>query len=125
MRLLFHTLFIPLITLALSIGYGLTDDADAADFEIAVKSGTKAFSPQEVKIKLGDKVTWMNKNQEDHFLTSAGPSSKQVVRGTEDLEIHKLLHPGESYTHSFTEPETYYYFCAIHMQMWGTVTVEK
>ena len=125
MRSRSRTLFIPLIALALSMGYGLTEDADAADFEIVVKSGMKAFSPQEIKIKLGDKVTWMNNNQEDHFLTSAGPSSRQVVTSTEKLEIHKLLHPGESYTHSFAEPETYYYFCAIHMQMWGTVLVEK
>jgi plastocyanin len=104
---------------------GATPDADAADFKIVVKPGVKAFTPQEIKIKSSDQVSWINEGAEEHFLTSAGPSSKQVVRGTESLEIHKLLKPGESYNHSFTLPETYYYFCAIHMQMWGSITVEK
>jgi len=25
----------------------------------------------------------------------------------------------------FKEPEKYFYFCAIHMEMWGNVIVEK
>ena len=114
-----------LITLLLTFGFGVLSYANAADFQIVVKPGARAFTPQEIKIKLGDKVTWTNKAEEEHFLTSAGPSSIQVVPGTEFLLIHKLLHPGDSYTHTFSEPETYVYFCAIHMQMWGTVTVEK
>jgi len=118
-------LSIHLITFLLSIGSGVMNDAGAADFRIVVKPGTKAFTPQEIKIKLGDQVIWVNEGQEDHFLTSAGPSSKPFVPRPEDLEIHKLLHQGESYMHSFAESDTYYYFCAIHMQMWGTVIVEK
>jgi len=126
MRLRSHKLSILLITLLLSMGFGVTYDAEAADFEIVVKPGTKEFTPHEIKIKVGDRVTWTNKSGEEHFLTSAGHSGIKVLPGTEFLMIHKLLHPGESHTHTFSEhPETYPYFCAIHMQMWGTVTVEK
>ncbi len=125
MYLLSHTPVILLTILLLVIKLGATSYADAADFKIVVKPGVKAFTPQEVKIQLGDQVIGINEGEEEHFLTSAGPSSKQVVRGTENLEIHKLLKPGESYTHSFAIPETFYYFCAIHMQMWGSITVEK
>jgi len=113
------------VAMLLSIGFGVIDDADAADFKVVVKQGTKAFMPQEMKIKLGDQVRWINEGEEEHFLTSAGPSSRQVVSGTENLEIHKRLPPSESYSHSFAQAETYYYFCAIHMQMWGIVIVEK
>ena len=120
-----HRLSIILLTLLLSIGFGVTSGAGAPDFKISVKPGARAFTPQEIKIKLGDKVSWINEGEEEHFLTSAGPSTKLVVQGTENLEIHKLLRPGESYTHEFAEADTYYYFCAIHMQMWGTVTVER
>jgi len=114
-----------LITLLASIGFGVISYTQAADFKIVVKPGAKAFMPQEVKIRLGDKVSWVNESGEEHFLTSAGPSSKQVVIGTENLEIHQLIPAGASYAHSFKEPETYFYFCAIHNQMWGAVVVEK
>jgi plastocyanin len=120
-----HAPFTLLISLLLIVGLGMASSVDAADAEIVVKPGTKAFTPRELKIKSGETVTWVNRDQEEHFLTSAGPSSRQVVVGTEDLEIHGLLHPGESYTHTFGQPETYFYFCAIHMQMWGAILVEK
>jgi plastocyanin len=125
MRLRSHILFILLVTFPLSLGFAVGNPLEAAEFEIAVKPGVKAFTPQEIKIKAGDQVTWVNKDEEEHFLTSAGSLTREVVKGTEDLMIHTLLHPGARYTHNFTEPETYYYFCAIHMQMWGTVIVEK
>jgi plastocyanin len=76
-------------------------------------------------VKAGDKVVWINRDGEEHFLTSTGPASRQQVLGTENLEIHKLLRPSESYSYTFQQPDTYHYFCAIHLQMWGTVIVEK
>jgi plastocyanin len=118
-------LLIPLITLLLLIGPVVISAAEAADYSVVVKPGLKAFTPQEMKIKLGDKVNWINESEEEHFLTSVGPLSKQMVSSTEELEIHKLLKPGEGYTHSFAKADTYYYFCAIHLQMWGTVIVEE
>ena len=125
MRLLSRILSILIVTNLLSIGFEVASYTDAADFKIVVKPGTKAFSPQQIKIKVGDQVIWVNEGQEDHFLTSAGPSSRLEAVNTENLMIHTLIHPGESYARSFTEAETYHYFCAIHNEMWGTVIVEK
>src|SRR3990172_8714818 len=107
------------IALFLLIGFSMNGYAEAADVKVVVKQGTRAFLPQEITIKLGDKVTWVNQDQESHFVISAGPSSMQRVRDTEKLEINKLLLPGESYTYFFAEADIYSYFCAIHMEMWG------
>ena len=76
-------------------------------------------------INLGDQVNWINESGEEHYLASAGASSRQIMIGAESLEIHQFLPPGARYTYSFKEPGTYFYFCAIHNQMWGTVVVEK
>jgi plastocyanin len=114
-----------LAILALTTGTALIRDVEAATIRIVVNPAVKAFNPQHVSAKLGDEVTWVNEDQEDHFLTSAGPSSGRTVIGAENLLIHKLLHPATSYSHRFSEPGTYNYFCAIHMQMWGSVSVEQ
>lgn len=117
--LLFVTGFIFLFLFA---GHGL---GEAGTFKIVITKGSKAFSPQSVNVSVGEKITWVNQDQEDHFLTSAGPLFQGVTGETESLEIHQLLHPGDRFHHSFKEPSTYYYFCAIHMEMWGTVIVRE
>ncbi len=114
-----------LLSLVLALFFTFGPTAIAADVKIHVKPGTKVFTPQHLKIKAGDTVTWVNEDQEEHYLTSAGPSTLQVVLGTENLMMHKPLPTGASYDYTFTEPETYHYFCGIHAEMWGTVIVEK
>lgn len=96
----------------------------AADIAVTIAPDVPAFVPQQVTIKPGDRVRWVNNDRQDHLLTSAGPLSGPPVLGTENLMIHHLLKPGASHTHLFHDPETYYYFCAIHLQMWGVVFVE-
>ena len=39
--------------------------------------------------------------------------------------MNAVLHPGTSYSYVFSEPGTYQYFCAGHMQMWGTIIVKE
>jgi plastocyanin len=97
----------------------------AGTIKIVINEGSRIFSPQSVSVTLEDQISWFNKDQEDHFLTSAGPWSQGVTGGTDKLEIHQLLHPGDRYHHSFKTPSTYYYFCAIHMEMWGTILVRE
>jgi plastocyanin len=114
-----------LATLLLLIGTGRISGADAADFNVVVKPGTTMFTPQEITIKAGDRVIWVNEDREDHSVMSSGPVLEKTTVGVERLVIDTLLHPGASYTHSFHEPGTYPYFCAGHVQMWGAVTVEQ
>jgi plastocyanin len=39
------------------------------------------------------------------------------------LELYQRVNPGESFEHQFTTAAAYYYFCAIHFQMWGIISV--
>lgn len=107
------------------LGLGMLPYSEAADFQIVVKPGSMMFTPQEVKIKAGDSVVWVNHDGKTHWLTSVGPSSLGTVIGAENLFIYSLILPDEIYRHAFTEADTYYYYCPIHDAMWGTVIVEK
>lgn len=94
----------------------------AGDATIVIEPGV--FSPHVTTIHAGDRVTWSNRDNVEHFLTSSGPTARPVARSVEDLEFHQLLEPENNYSHAFTAPGTYPYFCAIHLGMSGTVVVE-
>lgn len=113
-----------LAALVFSVGFPFMpiSDAHAGDATIVVEPGV--FSPQVTTIHAGDRVTWSNRDNVEHFLTSSGPTARPVARTVEDLEFHHLLEPENDYSHAFTSPGTYPYFCAIHLGMSGTVVVE-
>jgi len=73
-----------------------------------------AFSPVNISVKAGTKVTWTNNDSATHTVTETdgktGPSSGN-------------LNNGDSYSFTFTKPGIYHYDCAIHPNMTGTVTV--
>lgn len=74
-----------------------------------------AFSPTDITVKKGTKVTWTNNDSTTHTITSEdehGPSSDNVS-------------PGQSYTFTFADEGTFNYHCSIHPQMTGTVTVTE
>jgi plastocyanin len=73
-----------------------------------------AFSPVNISVKAGTKVTWTNNDSAPHTVTETdgktGPSSDN-------------LNNGDSYSFTFTKPGIYHYDCSIHPNMTGTVTV--
>jgi len=74
-----------------------------------------AFSPAEIKVKVGTKVTWTNQDSVRHTVTadeSEGPKSE-------------LFGKGETYSFTFTKVGTFAYHCEAHPQMHGTVTVTE
>lgn len=72
------------------------------------------FSPVNVSVKAGTKVTWTNNDSAAHTVTETdgktGPSSGNLANG-------------DSYSFTFTKPGIYHYDCSIHPNMTGTVTV--
>lgn len=71
-----------------------------------------AYVPETVTVKAGGKVTWINRDAEEHTATLDDDSFD-----TGDLAEGKLK------SQSFKEAGTYSYFCEIHPEMTGTVEV--
>lgn len=84
--------------------------AVAADRTIEMRDF--AFSPQTVEIRVGDRVTWTNRDGVEHNATD----------GSFDTG---LLAEGESASIRFTAPGTYAFFCEPHPSMTGTVIVRS
>jgi plastocyanin len=77
---------------------------------------SSAFQPQAVLIPVGGTVTWTNKDSSPHTITS---NNKMEVLKSEQLAID------ESYSHTFTRPGIYAYFCSNHPKMVGRVIVQQ
>ncbi len=119
--LLFQTSFLVLVILIAPVKLQRADAADPVEFKIP--DGRTEFSPKFQQIKTGSQVKWINEDKRTHFLTAADPNRKEPAHVADDLLIHHLLPPGETFQMKFDKPNTYDFFCAIHMEMRGTVTV--
>ena len=74
-----------------------------------------AFNPQTLTVKSGEKVTWINRDEEPHTIVSVG---KQFKKST-------ALDTDQEFTITVGAPGTYDYFCSVHPKMTGTIVVEK
>jgi len=74
-----------------------------------------SFSPVQVTVVIGvnNTVTWVNNDNAAHTVTASDGSFDSGNIGA-----------GGIYTHTFTTPGAYRYFCAYHAWMVGTVVVE-
>jgi plastocyanin len=89
-------------------------------YEVNVIRNTFKLNPQDLTIKVGDTVKWTNTDERKHNLASipgSGPG--------DELEIFSVMEPGAVYSHTFKVAGEYPYFCFIHNQMTGKITVEK
>lgn len=71
-----------------------------------------AFSPSPLEITTDTRVTWVNQDNEEHTVTSTA--------GTFDSGS---LAPGASFTFTFEDEGTYTYYCRVHPDSTGVVTV--
>jgi plastocyanin len=74
-----------------------------------------AFNPQTITVKAGEKVTWINRDDEPHTVVSV---EKQFKKST-------ALDTDQEFTITAGAPGTYTYFCSVHPKMTGTIIVEK
>jgi plastocyanin len=80
--------------------------------EIKVTIDNFTFSPQEVKVKVGDTVTWTNHDDIPHTVVSAGKFRS------------KALDTDNTFSFTFTSAGDYKYFCSLHPHMTGMIKVE-
>jgi plastocyanin len=74
-----------------------------------------AFNPQTLTVKSGEKVTWINRDEEPHTIVSV---EKQFKKST-------ALDTDQEFTITAGAPGTYNYFCSVHPKMTGIIIVEK
>ncbi|HTC97227.1 MAG TPA: cupredoxin family copper-binding protein [Bradyrhizobium sp.] len=80
--------------------------------EIKVTIDNFTFSPPELKVKVGDTVTWTNHDDIPHTVVSAGKFRS------------KTMDTDNTFTFTFTSAGDYKYFCSLHPHMTGMITVE-
>lgn len=88
----------------------------AAGSAVAVKQFQ--FMPGELAVKAGTTVTWTNEDDILHTATSG------ATPGTSDGQFDGPMDGrGKSFSHTFSQPGRYPYFCNRHTSMTGTVVV--
>ncbi len=85
--------------------------ARAANIEVTIDNFS--FNPQQVTVKAGDTVTWVNHDDIPHTATS----KTGVFRS-------KALDTDDKFSFTFATPGSYAYFCALHPHMTGSIVVE-
>jgi plastocyanin len=82
--------------------------ARAAGTTVAVEA--RDFNPSPVTVHVGDTVTWRNTSDDDHNVRG-GPVDSPV------------LHPGDTFSFTFTKAGTVNYVCDLHPMMQAKVVV--
>ena len=89
----------------------VTEEPKTQPDQVSISDFT--FAPAGLEVSAGTEVTWTNADPTDHTVTAfdGGFGSDSLVDGA-------------TFSHTFSEPGTYPYRCAIHPDMKGTVKVE-
>ena len=74
-----------------------------------------AFNPKTLTVKSGEKITWINHDDEPHTVVSV---EKQFKKSS-------ALDTDQEFTVTAGAPGTYTYFCSVHPKMTGTIVVVK
>jgi plastocyanin len=90
-----------------------TESARTKENRIEIKDF--AFYPQTITVKSGEKITWINHDEEPHTVVSV---EKQFKKSP-------ALDTDEEFSVTTGAPGTYTYFCSVHPKMTGTIVVEK
>ena len=107
--------------------------AKAAGNPVVIKmTDTRPFyTPAKVAIKVGETVQWVNDGETVHSVSTSAANALN----SKDASMPKgavafdsgFIPPGGDYSHTFTVPGTYRYFCLPHEKagMVGVVVVRK
>jgi plastocyanin len=111
----------------------LPDPARAAGSPVVIKmADTKPFyTPENVAIKVGDTVQWVNSGQTVHSVSTSAANAQNrrdtsMPKGAVAFDSG-FIPPGGDYSYTFTVPGTYRYFCLPHEKagMVGVIVVKK
>jgi plastocyanin len=92
-------------------GRPTTSGAGSSASGTVVAIDSFAFSPATLKAKVGQQVTWTNKQGVAHTVTANGGA------------FNHPMPSGATFSFTFTKAGTFAYHCTIHPSMHGTVVV--
>ena len=78
---------------------------------------TDAFSPNPIQVSVGSTVTWTNNDSVIHTVNSG---TSPTLSG---LFSSPIMNPQDTFEYTFTEAGEVPYFCMLHTNMVGTVSV--
>jgi len=79
----------------------------------------ECYIPYEIRVGVGDTVTWINEDTAAHTVTSGTPGGDDVAAGFDS----GLWMAGAEWSHTFDAEGEYPYFCMVHPWMEGVVIV--
>jgi plastocyanin len=103
----------------------------ATSFEVIITSS--GFSPRILTIKVGDTVTWVNKDSAPHWPASdvhpthrlyPGSGIEKCGSGEEIFDACKGLAPGETFSFTFKYKGTWPYHDHLNPGLTGTIIVQ-
>jgi plastocyanin len=83
---------------------------------------TDAYQPNPIQVSVGTTVTWTNNDAQPHTVTS-GSNGQPDNKFNSSPNFTPLLNPGQTFSFTFTQAGDYPYFCMVHPNMVGTVSV--
>ena len=100
--------------------------ANAADVKLGSDSGQLVFVPDEIKVKVGDSVTWTGNKGLPHNVVFDEENVPDGVDAEALSHSDNVGEEGEKVTTKFTKAGTYGYYCEPHRGagMNGTVIVQ-
>jgi plastocyanin len=98
-----------------------------AGTSVSIVSGSSsltdtAYQPNPIQVSVGDTVTWTNDDSQPHTVTSGG-NGQPDNKFNSSPNFNPLMAPGQTFSFTFTQAGDYPYFCMLHPNMVGTVSV--
>lgn len=91
------------------------DDAGNKNPGAKIEIKDFAFNPPTITVKSGEKITWINHDDEPHTVVSVGKK----------FQKSSTLDTDQEFSITAGAPGNYEYFCSVHPKMTGTIVVEK
>jgi plastocyanin len=82
--------------------------------DVTVKIDNFTFEPQQLTVKAGTTVTWINEDDIPHTVVASARTFKSKALDTDD-----------KFSFTFTTPGSFEYFCGLHPHMKATITVSE
>ena len=98
-----------------------------AGTSVSIVSGSSslsdtAYQPNPIQVSVGNTVTWTNDDSQPHTVTSGG-NGQPDNKFNSSPNFNPLMAPGQTSSFTFTQAGDYPYFCMLHPNMVGTVSV--